>query len=113
MNKSVAIKLREKVLEVAKNFSDSKRKFNGNAETFKIGKIISLGDDLACVEFNKSSGKKALAVFVHVPGMNYWTYFFPNASHLLGWEKIRELYLSVEEHNFGFNFEEKKLEEFV
>jgi hypothetical protein len=113
VNKKVAIKLSEKAAEVAKNFSSQERRFNSNNESFVVNRIVSLGDDLAMVVFDKSSGKKAVALFLYVRGMDYWSYLFPTASHFLGMEKAKNIYLSVEEENYGKNFESGSLSEFV
>lgn len=113
MNKDVAFKLKEKAEEVARNFSVPDRACNTNKETFSVDKITSLGDDLATVTFKKSSGKKALALFLYVRGMGYWTYLFPTASHFLGMPKAQEQYLQIEEENYEKNFQPLTLDQVV
>jgi len=84
MEKIVAELLKKKVDEVIKNFSNVHRKHNTNSESYSLDRIVALGESSACALFNKSSGKKALAFFFYVKGMNYWSYFFVSYVILLG-----------------------------
>lgn len=106
MNQLVAIALKIKAEEACKYFSDPTREYNSNKETFSVKEIVPLGDELAVAILDKSSGKRALLVFVYVK--NYWTYFFPKAGHFLGWNKVIDYYLEVEKQNFSKNFVEEK-----
>ena len=94
--------------EVETKFSDPNRQYNNNNETFKLNKLISLGDAMAVGIFDKSSNKKAMVLFIYVK--NWWTYFFPTSAHLIGLEKIKEIYFQIEDYNFDKNFDKDKQE---
>jgi hypothetical protein len=114
VNKQVALKLKEKAEEIATRFSNPQRDYNGQQETFEVGKIIPLSETTAIVIFDKSSGKRALAFLYYIRASDgYWLYFFPSDSHLLGLQRLSEEMRKVEEFNFKFNFEEKQLDEFI
>lgn len=106
MNKKVAFELSAKAAEVAEKFSNLNRNRNFNNETFKVSRIVPLGEILAYVIFQKSNLKKALAVFYYIEGMKYWQYFFPKEGHLIeaGWEAIRLAKIQIEKYNYPLNW---------
>jgi hypothetical protein len=104
MNKSAAIKLRQKAFEVAENFSNGDRALNMNKEIFKVERIVPFSDCTAAVIFSKNSGKKAIAFFYYFPPKDDWKYFFPNDSHLVGMAEFPRLKTEIEKENFEKNF---------
>jgi hypothetical protein len=115
MRRDLAEALIRKAEEIAQKFSNPFREFNGNKETFIVSNITPLSEATAVVEFNKTPGKKKAIAFLYwVKGNGgFWGYFFPAESHVFGMQKLAGHLQRIEEHNFAYNFEEKKLEEFV
>lgn len=109
MNKVAACQLKKAAWDIAEVYS-REREFNPTNEKFTIMSdedIVPLSDDLAAVVFTKSSGKRALGLFIHVSqGGGKWLYFFPTDSHLLGLSSVGALKQRVELHNFPLNFRE-------
>lgn len=105
MRKDVAIKLEKISKVIAKNFSESKRDFNVNNETFEVVKIKPLSESTAVVLMEKSSKKFTLAFcyFINYNG-GTWRYFIPTYDHCFGMESIREFLSLVEDKNFPKNF---------
>ena len=112
MRKDVAIALKNKAVEVAKNYSNTDRVNNFNNESFKVYEIMPISAQGAYVIFEKSSGKRAIAHFIHVdhPKKPFWQYYIIGSQHLLNLNVLSEKYLEVEQHNFPFNFESPKRE---
>lgn len=109
MNKKLAIKLKAKADEVAKNFSNPLRDNNLKNETFEVDNILPLSDTTAIVIFKKSSGKKSLIFCFHVNYKEgYWGYFFPTDSHISGMSQVGKHLQEIEKHNFEYNFEGEK-----
>lgn len=106
MQKKIALKLREKIAEVEKHFSNPDRKKNQNKEIFKFKKVVPLSELTAGVFFEKNSGKQAVAFFYFLATEDggYWQYFFPKESHVFGLKKLAQLMHEVNLHNFDFNF---------
>ena len=109
MRKEVALTLKHKAVEVAKRFSNTDRANNFNNESFKVHEIMPISAQGAYVIFEKSSGKRAIAHFIHVdhPKNPFWQYYIIGAQHLLNLNVLSDKYLEVEQHNFPFNFKEK------
>lgn len=106
MNKQAAQELKEYAEEVAERYSNSDRARNPNAETFRVDHIKPLSESVAVVSFLKSTGKYGLAVFYYVRTTPpKWKYFFPTDSHLLGFQRLADLKLAVEEKNWDRNFD--------
>lgn len=105
MNKNTAIKLKEKVEEVARIFSDPLRTRNPGGETFRLEDIIALSEYTAAVVYLKSSGKRAIAFFYY--NNNGWYFFFPMDSHLIGMEAFADVKSRIEGENFEKNFKGK------
>ena len=105
MKKELAIKLKSKAEEIARNFSHSDREFNYSNETFEVNSITPLSETTACIEFRKSSKKLGIAFCYWINmGGGQWRYFFPTYDHCMGAEKLRELLYSIEKKNFPINF---------
>ena len=106
MNKQVAKELKACAEEVALRFSNSDRPRNTNAETFQVDHIKPLSESVAVVRFLKSTGKYGLAVFYYIRTTPpKWMYFFPTDSHLLGFQRLADMKLAIEEQNWERNFD--------
>ena len=66
MKKEYALKLSAKAKEVAELFSNPKRAFNVNKETFELSEIIPISESTAIGIYLKNTGKKAFAFFYMV-----------------------------------------------
>ena len=107
MQKKVAIKLKHKAYEIAKNYSRTDREFNVNNEEFKVDKIEPLSETTAIVTFKKSSGKFALAFCFHVNMYGgTWKYVMPTYDHCIGMERVKEMLFEIEKVNFFQNFKQ-------
>ena len=106
MRKDVAITLKQKAEEIAVRFSNADRANNYNNETFKVAEIMPISAQGAYVIYEKSTGKRAIAHFIHVdhPKNPFWQYYMIGSQHLLNLNVLTEKYLEVEQHNFPFNF---------
>lgn len=114
MRQDLALKLKEKAEEIAKNFSNLEREFNYSRETFEIHKLVPLSEVTAALFLRKSSGKLALVFLYWINAKGgYWAYFFPTDSHVLGLKRLDSLLQEIEEHNFSFNFSRAVLSEFA
>lgn len=102
MEKQIAIKLKKKAEEVARIYSNPDREYNPYGEIFKIDRIIALSGRTAAVSYLKNSGKRAAVFFHYVK--NYWEYFFPTDSHIIGMLAFPEIKKKIEEDNFDKNF---------
>ena len=104
IKKDIAIKLREKIVELEKHFSNPEREYNTNAEIFKCTEITPLSDSVVLITIQKNTGKKSMALFFYIK--NYWIYFFPSDSHELGiFNYLSNKYrINLENHNFDKNF---------
>lgn len=109
MEKQTAILLRKRANEVAEMFSKP-RGGNPNNEIFTIAQIRPLSDLTACVVFDKSTGKKAVAWFYYVNSRAKprWEYFFVSYSHLVGLERVKYILEGIEVHNYELNFSEER-----
>lgn len=106
MDKQVAINLKKEAENVAKNFSNTMRENNFNGEQFWVDEIIPLSAQSAMVIFEKTTGKKAIAHFIHIRKKKRWIYYFLGAAHFLNLDVLQKTYLEIEKHNFKLNFEE-------
>jgi hypothetical protein len=108
LERQTAILLRKRALEVAEMFSNKARGGNKNGETFHVRETIVLSDLTACVVFDKSSGKQAVAWFYYIPShaRPRWEYFFVGYSHLVGLERVANILHDIEQHNYLLNFED-------
>ena len=106
MRKDVAITLKQKAEQIAVKFSNTTRANNYNNESFKVAEIMPISAQGAYVIYEKSTGKRAIAHFIHVdhPKNPFWQYYMIGAQHLLNLNVLTEKYLEVEQHNFPFNF---------
>jgi len=102
MNKQIAIKLKEKAMEVVRMFSDPLRDRNPSGETFRLEYIDALSENTAAVVYLKSSGKKAIAFFYY--NNNGWWFSFPTDSHIIGMSVFAEVKRKIERENFEKNF---------
>ena len=109
IKKIAAQKLRDKILDCEKRFSDSKRERNRNGEVFKCVNVVLLSESMALVTFEKSGGKHSSCWFFFVK--DYWIYFFPTDSHELGVFNyfINKYRLFLEGFNFDKNFKVEKV----
>ena len=91
-------------------FSSKSRGGNTNGETFHVRETIVLSDLTACVVFDKSSGKQAVAWFYYIPShaKARWEYFFVSYSHLGVLERVATILHDIEQHNYVLNFEENE-----
>lgn len=103
MRKETVESLIIKANEVARIYSDPNRQYNGNKETFSLEKVYPLSDSTALVQYLKSGGKRALLFFYYVKGGDFWNYFFPTDSHILGMSKVADFKLQMEQLNFDKN----------
>ena len=112
MRKDVAISLKNKAIETANKFSNTDRVNNYNNESFKVCEIMPISAQGAYVIFEKSTGKRAIAHFIHVdhPKNPFWQYYIIGSQHLLNLNVLTDKYLEVEQHNFPFNFNKKEVE---
>ena len=110
MRKEVAISLKQKAEQVAVRFSHTDRANNYNNESFKFVEIMPISAQGAYVIYEKSTGKRAIAHFIHVdhPKSPFWQYYMIGSQHLLNLNVLTEKYLEVEQHNFPFNFDGKE-----
>jgi hypothetical protein len=106
MRKDVAIELKNKALDIAKRYSNKDRMNNYNGETFIIDEIIPLSAQGAMVIFQKNTGKKAMAHFIHVdhPKNPFWQYYFLTSEHFINLDMFQKKYAEIEKHNFELNF---------
>mgnify|MGYP003667741488 CR=1 FL=1 len=88
-----------------RNFSNKERANNFNGETFCVDKIIPLSAQSAMVVYKKTTGKKALAHFIHIRKKKRWIYYFMGAAHFLNLNLLTEKYAEIEEYNFPLNFD--------
>ena len=70
-----------------------------------IDEIIPLSAQSAMVIYEKTTGKKALAHFIHIRKQKRWMYYFMGAAHFLNLHLLTEKYADIEKHNFKLNFE--------
>ena len=107
MKKELALKLKVKADEIAKNFSRTDREFNFSKETFEVNSIKPLSETTAYIEFRKSSGKIGIAFcyWINMAG-GQWRYFFPTYDHCVGMEMLKDELKKIEQANFPLNFEE-------
>ena len=108
MRKDVAKALWAKATDVAFRYSQHDRANNFNNETFKVKEIIPISAQGAMVVFKKSSGKFALAHFIHVdhPKNPFWQYYIMGSQHFINLHMLTEKYAEIENHNFSLNFEQ-------
>lgn len=107
MNKGQAHSLKIKALEVAVIFSDEKRAYNNNNETFVLNEIIPLSENTACVVYEKTPSNKRVAFFFFYINMlnSIWFYYCPTDSHIIGMESFGKYKLDIERFNYQKNFE--------
>ena len=110
MRKDVAISLKQKAEQIAIKFSNTARENNYNNESFKVLEIMPISAQGAYVIYEKSTGKRAIAHFIHVdhPKSPFWQYYMIGSQHLLNLNVLTEKYLEVEQHNFPFNFDKNQ-----
>ena len=102
MRKDLVLTLKSKAEEIAKNFSNPERDFNHTGEIFSVKSIKPLSENTAIVTFEKiPTNKLAVAFLFYVK--EYWMYFFPTDSHILGMDSLGEELRRVEEYNFKLN----------
>ena len=107
MRKDVARALKAKAEETARKYSSKTRANNFNGESFKVDEIIPISAQGAMVIFSKSTGKKALAHFIHVdhPKNPFWQYYIMGSQHFINLNMLERKYAEIEKHNFELNFE--------
>ena len=105
MDKQVAISLKREAEITAEKFSNVNRDNNFNGETFWINEIIPLSAQSAMVVYEKTTGKKALAHFIHIRKQKRWIYYFMGAAHFLNLDLLTKKYAEIEEFNFHLNFD--------
>ena len=88
------------IAHVEAQFSNPNRDYNHNHETFKF-QTKEIVEDVALLNFIKSSGKKALVVALNVKGR--WMFFFPKYSHLDGFALLKPRLNAVEDFNKEIN----------
>ena len=107
MRKDVAKALKAKAEETAKKYSNKNRMNNFNGESFKVDDIIPISAQGAMVIFSKSTGKKALAHFIHIdhPKKPFWQYYIMGSQHFINLNMLDKKYAEIERHNFKLNFD--------
>tara|TARA_R100000742_G_C4263872_1_gene81741 strand:+ start:345 stop:713 length:369 start_codon:yes stop_codon:yes gene_type:complete len=107
MRKDVAKALKVKAEETAKKYSNKNRTNNFNGESFKVDDIIPISAQGAMVIFSKSTGKKALAHFIHIdhPKKPFWQYYIMGSQHFINLNMLEKKYAEIERHNFKLNFD--------
>jgi len=107
MKKENVILLKQKIKECEEKFSNPKREYNINKETFKCISITPLSDSVALVTMEKNTGKQSNLLFFYIK--NYWIYFFPTDSHELGiFNYLNNKYrIHLENFNYDKNFDIK------
>ena len=105
MDKQVAISLKREAEITAKKFSNKNRDNNFNGETFWVHEIHPLSAQSAMVVYKKTTGKKALAHFIHIRKKKRWIYYFMGAAHFLNLNLLTKKYAEIEEYNFPLNFD--------
>ena len=105
MDKQVAISLKREAEITAEKFSNINRDNNFNGETFWINEIIPLSAQSAMVVYEKTTGKKAVAHYIHIRKQKSWIYYFMGAAHFLNLDLLTEKYAEIEEFNFHLNFD--------
>ena len=104
MTKEIYKKLEQKAHEVARRFSNPDRDRNFNNEVFSVINIIPTSELSANVIFEKSSGKRALALFLYVKmSGGFWQYVFLCDSHILGLQTVAKAKEEIEKHNADYN----------
>ena len=103
MQKTTAISLEAAIAEAERRFSDPGRECNYDKSIFVKERIHPLSDTTAAVVFDKTGGKKAIAFFYRIK--DYWRYFFPSDSHIVGMSEFGHLKREIEKINFPVNFE--------
>jgi len=106
MKKQIAQALYKQVQYAEEKLSGD-RPGNTLKEEFKIDKVIPLSEHVAVAIFDKTQGKKALAVFYlwfEDTEKPKWFYFLPTDSHTLGLAKLPKFLEGIEKHNFKYNF---------
>lgn len=108
MRKDVAKSLYDKAQEIAFRYSKPDRVNNFNKETFSVEEITPISAQGAMVVFKKSTGKRALAHFIHIdhPKNPFWQYYIMGSQHFINLHMLTEKYAEVEKHNFKLNFNE-------
>ena len=106
MRKAVAQALRSKAEDIAREYSKTGRTQNFNNETFEVSDIIPLSAQIAMVIFEKNTGKRAIAHFIHVdhPKNPFWQYYFLTSEHFINLDMLQKKYAEIEKHNFELNF---------
>ena len=107
MRQDVAKALKAKAEETAKKYSNKNRTNNFNGESFKVDDIIPISAQGAMVIFSKSTGKKALAHFIHIdhPKKPFWQYYIMGSQHFINLNMLEKKYAEIERHNFKLNFD--------
>lgn len=110
MKKEMTLSLRSAAEQVATMFSNKDRGGNYAGEDFVVGEITVLSDVTACVVFNKSSKKKAVAWFYFIASQAKprWEYFFVTYSHLVGLNRVAAILHRAEQHNYQVTIEEQQ-----
>lgn len=100
MNLTNASRLVIEAEKVAKLFSNPSRQYNFNGESFAVEEIRPLSDSTATVIMKKNSGVYAMVFFYYVKGGDFWGYFFPTDSHVLGMAQVSDIKAEIERRNF-------------
>ena len=110
MRKDVAIELNNKAADIARKYSNTERTQNFNNETFEVSEIIPLSAQVAMVIFEKNTGKRAIAHFIHVdhPKNPFWQYYFLTSEHFINLDMFQKKYAEIEKHNFELNFVQQR-----
>lgn len=108
MKKEMTLSLRAAAERVAEMFSNKDRGGNHAGEDFVVGEITVLSDVTACVIFDKSSGKQAVAWFYFIASQAKprWEFFFVTYSHLVGLNRVAAILHRAEQHNYRVTTEE-------
>jgi hypothetical protein len=105
MTKDQAVLLQKKIDTTIRFSNNPDRSKNFGKETFKQESVSVLSSDVAVVTYLKSTGKRAIAVFVWVSSSTpYWQYLFPTDSHILGLQLLGQYKQKVEDLNYQYNF---------
>jgi hypothetical protein len=101
MEKTKAIKLKEKASEIAQIYSRP-RPHNPCGSQYLVDSIKPLSESTALLTFKRDGLKKSI-VFAYWIKTGYWQYFFPTESHIFGMSKLVRELQEVEEFNFPLN----------
>jgi hypothetical protein len=103
MKQALVDLMRMKAIEIAKIFSDPKRGFNTNNETFKLDRLIPLSEFSVAAIYLKNTNKYVLFYLQYIQTGNggFIQYHCVKYQHLEDYEKMKIILHEIEKHNFN------------